>query len=40
MKLPEDVKMTPMLKQYTEWKRRYPDCLLFFRMGDFYEMFF
>lgn len=29
-----------MLKQYFEWKRRYPDCLLFFRMGDFYEMFF
>ncbi|HOP52678.1 MAG TPA: DNA mismatch repair protein MutS [Synergistales bacterium] len=40
MKLPEDVKMTPMLKQYIEWKRRYPECLLFFRMGDFYEMFF
>ena len=38
--LPEDVKMTPMLRQYTEWKERYPDCLLFFRMGDFYEMFF
>ncbi|HRW88187.1 MAG TPA: DNA mismatch repair protein MutS, partial [Thermovirgaceae bacterium] len=32
--------MTPMLKQYIEWKRRYPECLLFFRMGDFYEMFF
>lgn len=32
--------MTPMLKQYTEWKAQYPDCLLFFRMGDFYEMFF
>ncbi len=40
MKLPGDVRMTPMLKQYTHWKGRYPDCLLFFRMGDFYEMFF
>jgi DNA mismatch repair protein MutS len=33
--LPEDVKMTPMLAQYTEWKAKYPDCILFFRMGDF-----
>ena len=40
MQLPDGVKMTPMLKQYTEWKAQYPDCLLFFRMGDFYEMFF
>lgn len=38
--VPEDLRMTPMLKQYAQWKRRYPDCLLFFRMGDFYEMFF
>lgn len=29
-----------MLKQYHAWKKRYPDCLLFFRVGDFYEMFF
>lgn len=35
-----DVSMTPMLEQYFTWKRAYPDCLLFFRMGDFYEMFF
>ena len=34
------VKMTPMLAQYFEWKKLYPDCILFFRMGDFYEMFF
>ena len=40
MELPEEIKLTPMLKQYLEWKNRYPDCLLFFRMGDFYEMFF
>ncbi len=32
--------MTPMLEQYVKWKDAYPDCLLFFRMGDFYEMFF
>jgi DNA mismatch repair protein MutS len=30
---------TPMMKQYMEIKRKYPDCLLFFRMGDFYELF-
>lgn len=40
MKLPDGVKMTPMLKQYTEWKDKYPDCLLLFRMGDFFELFF
>ncbi len=33
-------KMTPMLKQYLEIKERYPGCILFYRMGDFYEMFF
>jgi DNA mismatch repair protein MutS len=32
--------MTPMLKQYSEWKDTYPDCLLLFRMGDFFELFF
>ncbi|HUK91549.1 MAG TPA: DNA mismatch repair protein MutS [Blastocatellia bacterium] len=31
---------TPMLKQYQEVKRRYPGTILFFRLGDFYEMFF
>lgn len=30
---------TPMMKQYLGWKERYPGCLLFFRMGDFYETF-
>ncbi|MDR0616068.1 MAG: DNA mismatch repair protein MutS [Synergistaceae bacterium] len=40
MKLPEGVKMTPMLRQYSEWKDKYPDCLLLFRMGDFFELFF
>lgn len=32
--------MTPMLEQYVQCKKQYPDCLLFFRVGDFYEMFF
>lgn len=31
---------TPMMAQYTEIKQHYKDCLLFFRMGDFYELFF
>lgn len=31
--------MTPMLAQYFEIKKQYEDCVLFFRMGDFYEMF-
>jgi DNA mismatch repair protein MutS len=35
-----ELALTPMLEQYFTWKRAYPDCLLFFRMGDFYEMFF
>ena len=30
---------TPMMKQYQEIKKQYPDCLLFFRLGDFYELF-
>lgn len=30
---------TPMMKQYVEIKKQYMDCLLFFRMGDFYELF-
>jgi len=36
----EDKKLTPMLKQYFEIKKDFPDTILFFRMGDFYEMFF
>ena len=31
--------LTPMMRQYYEIKERHPDCLLFFRLGDFYEMF-
>ena len=33
-------KLSPMMKRYMEIKAQYPDCLLFFRLGDFYEMFF
>lgn len=32
--------LSPMMKQYFEIKEQYSDCLLFFRLGDFYEMFF
>ena len=32
--------MTPMMRQYLQLKEKYSDCLLFFRLGDFYEMFF
>ena len=32
--------LTPMMKQYFEIKENYKDCILFFRLGDFYEMFF
>lgn len=33
-------KYTPMMMQYLEIKEKYKDCILFFRLGDFYEMFF
>ena len=32
--------LTPMLRQYQELKRQHPGALLFFRLGDFYELFF
>ena len=32
--------LTPMMRQYLELKEAYPEALLFFRLGDFYEMFF
>src|SRR5690242_5730213 len=37
---PEDTRVTPAMAQYVEIKAANPDCLLFYRMGDFYEMFF
>jgi DNA mismatch repair protein MutS len=36
----EGKKITPMMSQYLRVKSEYPDAILFFRMGDFYEMFF
>ncbi len=32
--------MTPMMQQYMKTKEEYKDCILFYRLGDFYEMFF
>ena len=32
--------LSPMMQQYFDTKKQYPQCLLFFRVGDFYEMFF
>ena len=34
------MKLTPMMSQYMKIKKEYEDCILFFRLGDFYEMFF
>ena len=32
--------LSPMMTHYLETKKEYPDCILFYRLGDFYEMFF
>ena len=34
------MKLSPMMQQYMDIKEQYRDCILFFRLGDFYEMFF
>lgn len=34
------MKLTPMMQQYRQTKNEYPDCLLMFRVGDFFELFF
>lgn len=34
------MKVSPMMQQYLDIKEQYKDCILFFRLGDFYEMFF
>ena len=34
------MKLSPMMQQYMDIKENYKDCILFFRLGDFYEMFF
>ena len=36
----QDKKMSPMMLRYLQTKEEYPDCILFYRLGDFYEMFF
>jgi DNA mismatch repair protein MutS len=33
-------KVTPAQQQYIDMKRQHPDCVLFFRLGDFYEVFY
>jgi DNA mismatch repair protein MutS len=40
MALALELNLTPAMKQYVEIKDKYPDCILLYRMGDFYEMFF
>jgi DNA mismatch repair protein MutS len=40
MALTATLNLTPAMKQYVEIKDKYPDCILLYRMGDFYEMFF
>ena len=32
--------LSPMMKHYLQMKEKYPDCIIFYRLGDFYEMFF
>ena len=32
--------LTPAMRQFYQFKQKYPDCILFFRMGDFYETFY
>ena len=38
-KTAKEPKITPAMRQFHDFKEKYPDCVLFFRMGDFYEMF-
>lgn len=38
--MPQKKKQTPMMKQYLEIKAQYPDAFLFYRVGDFYELFY
>ncbi|GAB6270845.1 DNA mismatch repair protein MutS [Smithella sp. F21] len=40
MALEATLNLTPAMKQYVAIKEKYPDCILLYRMGDFYEMFF
>jgi DNA mismatch repair protein MutS len=38
--IPTNEKLTPAMKQFHRFKQKHPDCILFFRMGDFYETFY
>ena len=38
--MPEKSEYSPMMQKYLETKEKYKDCILFYRLGDFYEMFF
>ncbi|WP_281164254.1 DNA mismatch repair protein MutS [Liquorilactobacillus sicerae] len=38
--MPQKTKKTPMMEQYLQVKQQYPDAFLFYRLGDFYEMFY
>lgn len=40
MTIRNEKEYTPMMRQYLEVKKKYEDCILFYRIGDFYEMFF
>ena len=40
LEVPKGADLTPMMAQYSDVKAQYPDTILFFRMGDFFEMFF
>jgi len=37
--MPQKTKNTPMMEQYLSIKKQYPDAFLFYRLGDFYELF-
>ena len=39
-KMPDNKNFSPMMQKYLETKEQYKDCILFYRLGDFYEMFF
>ena len=40
MNTPPIERLTPMMQQYLQVKMQYEDCILFYRLGDFYEMFY
>ena len=40
MSFPKIEDVSPMMQEYLRTKQEHPECLLFYRLGDFYEMFF